>query len=105
MDDRMFIEEKDLAKRKVMMEEWINQNSAERPTIEEVDHIIDCFETIYNWYEKSWSPGGFTTAVLKNDFKEACFHADQINRKNLYIYALFLHWHIPNNYHKKVKDL
>ena len=47
MDERMFIEEKDLKKRKIMMEEWIIQNSSVRPTIDEIDHIIDCFETIY----------------------------------------------------------
>ena len=105
MDGRMFIEEKDLAKRKIMMEERINQNSSEMLTIDEIDHIIDCFESIYNWYEKSWSPGSFITAVLKNDFKQACFSADEVNRKNLYLYALFLHWHLSNNYCKKVKDL
>jgi len=103
--DRMFIEEKDLAKRKIMMEEWIVQNSSERPTIDEIDHIIDCFETIYNWYEKFYSPGGFITAVLKNNFTEACLRADDINRKNLYLYALFLYWHLPHNYRDKTNML
>lgn len=107
MSDRMFIEEKDPERRRELMKEWIRQNISwfETGDTETIDHLIRGFETIYNWYEKGWAPGGFTTAVLKNDFKQACFRADDVNRKNLHIYAMFIQWHLPSNYIDKVKDL
>jgi hypothetical protein len=105
---RMFIEEKDPERRRELMSRWVSENAGRGKNallLEESEHIIDCFESIYNWYEKGWSPGGFTMAVLKNDFKQACFRADDINRKNLYLYALFLQWHLPRDYLDKVKTL
>lgn len=102
----MIIEEKDSERRRKLMEQWIRDNSSDISwKIDDIDHVIDCFESIYNWYEKGWVPGGFLTAVLKNDLKMACFLADHVNRPNLYLYAMFLHWHMPHNYIDRIKTL
>lgn len=100
----MFMDEKDKSKRRVLMEQWIRDFRSGLSS-EDIDHVIDCFESIYDWYEKGWIPGSFITAVLKNDFKMACFQSDDVNRRNLYLYAMFLHWHIPNDYSRKATAL
>lgn len=68
---------------------------------EELSHIAMCMEHIYKWYFEDYSIGDFLTAVVKNDFSYACLQADDINRKALYLYALFLANKIPYDYRKK----
>jgi len=70
-------------------------------TLEETDHIAMCMEHIYKWYHEDYPIGDFLTAVVRNDFSEACFQADNINRKALYLYALFLANKIPFYYRQK----
>ena len=40
-------------------------------------------------------PGHFLTALLENDFREACNRADDVNREALYRYAYFLTNYAP----------
>lgn len=68
---------------------------------EDFDHIAMCLHHIYLWYFEAHPIGGFLTAIVRNDFNEACFRADDINRKALYLYALFLANKIPLDYKRK----
>ena len=70
-------------------------------SFDELDHISMCMEHIYRWYYEGYPIGSFLTAVVRNDFGEACFKADDTNRKALYLYALFLANKIPFDYRKK----
>ncbi len=69
--------------------------------LDEIDHISMCMEHIYKWYHESYPLGHFLTAVVRNDFTEACFQADDTNKKALYLYALFLANKIPSDYRQK----
>jgi len=68
---------------------------------DDVDHIAMCLDHIYRWYHEGYPIGDFLTAVVRNDFCEACYHADDANRKALYLYAIFLANKIPFDYRKK----
>ena len=86
--------------------QWVEANSnGLMPTIpltlDELDHIAMCMHHIYKWYHKDYPIGVFLTAVVRNDFTEACFQADDINRTALYLYALFLANKLPMDYRKK----
>jgi len=70
-------------------------------TLDELDHIAMCMHHIYKWYREAYPLGDFLTAVVRNDFSEACFQADDANRKALYLYALFLSNKLPLDYRKK----
>lgn len=70
-------------------------------TLDDLDHIAMCMHHIYKWYFEDYPIGHFLTAVVRNDFSEACFQADGTNRKALYLYALFLANKIPLGYKKK----
>ena len=70
-------------------------------TDEELDHITMCLHHIYRWYHEDYPLGGFLSAVVRNDFREACFRADGINRKAFYLYALFLANKIGYDYREK----
>lgn len=70
-------------------------------TSDEVDHISMCMHHIYRWYYEGYPIGDFLTSVVRNDFSEACLRADDINRKALYLYALFLSNKIPFDYRTK----
>lgn len=70
-------------------------------THDELDHIGMCLEHICKWYYEDYPIGDFLTAVVQNDFCEACLHADDINRKALYLYAMFLANKIPFDYQDK----
>lgn len=47
------------------------------------------------WIERSILPGGFLTAVLKNDLRDAAGRADSINAGLLYFYVGWLHNEAP----------
>ena len=68
---------------------------------DEQDHIAMCMYHIYRWYYEGYPLGDFLSAVVRNDFSDACFQADDVNRKALYLYALFLANKIPFDYRKK----
>ena len=86
--------------------EWVEQNAeALMPDVpfepDELDHISTCMHYIYLWYHEDFPIGRFLSAVVKNDFCEAAFQADNINQKALYLYALFLANKIPLDYRMK----
>ena len=88
------------------IEKWVKQNATglmpEIPLrLDEIKHISMCLEHIFQWYYKDYPIGHFLTAVVRNDFCEACYHADGTNRKALYLYAIFLANKIPSDYMKK----
>jgi len=68
---------------------------------DEVEHVSMCLEHILKWYHEGYPIGHFLTAVVKNDFSGACIRADDVNRKALYLYALFLANKIPFDYRDK----
>jgi len=82
--------------------QWVGENAKYMDlNSDEIDHIAMCLHHIYRWYHEGYPLGGFLTAVVKNDFSEACFRADDINRKALYLYALFVANKIGYDYRKK----
>lgn len=86
--------------------QWVEANAKglmpEIPlTLDELDHIAMCMHHIYKWYYEGYPIGGFLSAVVRNDFSEACLLADGANRKALYLYALFVLNKIPWDYKKK----
>jgi len=85
--------------------QWVESNAKSMPKIpldsNEMDHIAMCLHHIYRWYHEDYPIGDFLTAVVKNQFSEACFQADDINRKAFYLYALFLANKLPIDYIKK----
>ena len=70
-------------------------------TDRELDHIAMCLHHIYRWYHEGYPLGDFLTAVVQDKFAEACFRADDINRKAFYLYALFLANKIGYDYREK----
>lgn len=86
--------------------QWLKRN-ADNLTPEipldttELDHVAKCMHHIWQWYFEDRPLGDFLTAVVKDEFAEACIKADDANRKSLYLYALFLHHHIGYDYRDK----
>ena len=85
--------------------QWVEENARGLFTAQELDHIVMCMHHIYCWYYEGYPIGDFLTAVVRNDFCEACYQADDINRKELYLYAIFLANKIPFDYRKKAKGV
>lgn len=56
-------------------------------------------ETIDNYVEKGWEPGGFVGAVLANDLMGAVGRADAENLRDLIEICQYVHWEIPGNCH------
>ena len=88
--------------------EWVESNARglmpELPlTQKELDHIAMCMHHIYRWCFEGCPIGDFLTAVVRNDLSEACFRADDTNRKVLYLYALFLVNKVPG-FREKAKE-
>jgi len=67
----------------------------------ELDHLAICMHHIQRWYYESFPLGSFLSAVVRNDLCEACFRADDVNRRALYLYALFLANKIPSDWREK----
>ncbi|KKN62618.1 hypothetical protein LCGC14_0510290 [marine sediment metagenome] len=87
---------------------WVGSNASSLMpetnfTPEELDHIAMCIEHLYRWYSEGYPIGDFLTAVAQNNFSEACFRADDTNRKALYLYALFLANKVPL-WNRKAKE-
>ena len=70
-------------------------------TDEELDHIAMCMHHIWLWYFEDYPLGDFLTAVVQDKLAETCFRADDINRKALFLYALFLSNKIGYDYREK----
>lgn len=82
---------------------WVIDNSI--PSVNfsssEIDHIAMCLYHISRWYFEDYPIGDFLTAVVENDFCEAVFRADDVNRRALHLYALFLYNHLPGDWYVK----
>ena len=50
---------------------------------------------ITDWIERGWQPGDFLTALLSNDFMEACGRADEHNLAALSAWAVYLYNYAP----------
>ena len=50
---------------------------------------------ILRWIEDGTVPGSFLVAVISNDFKDACFKADDYNALILPVYARWFHNNAP----------
>lgn len=88
------------------LKEWVESNAKsfmpkESFTQEELGHIAMCLHHIHLWYHEDYPIGDFLTAVVRNDFTEVCFRADDINRRALIIYVMFLANRIPSGWRKK----
>jgi len=88
--------------------QWVEANAKGlMPEIEfqpeGLDHISMCMHHIYRWYHEGFPIGRFLTAIVRNDFSEVCFQADDVNRKALYLYALFLANKLPLDYRMKAQ--
>ena len=86
---------------------WVENNKTSMPEVsftpDELSHIARCMHHISQWYYEDYPIGKFLTAVVKDDFCEACFQADNINRKSLFLYALFLANKLPLDYQVKAR--
>lgn len=91
------------------LEKWVECNldfeDTFLPARKDIDHIIDGLESIVNWYNSRCYPGGFLSAVLKNDLMAACSRADKTNKRVLPIYASFIYNKLPLDYTEKAKEL
>ena len=67
-------------------------------TLDDIDHIAMCLYHIGRWYFEGYPLGSFLSAVVRNDFREACLRADDINQRALPIYAMFCVNHIGHDY-------
>ena len=85
--------------------QWVEQNTTLQPGMalapEELDHIAMCMHHIWQWYFEGRPLGDFLTAVVQDKFAESCFRADDVNRKALYLYALFLSNKVGYDYRDK----
>lgn len=87
------------------IEKWaLGESETDLLTPEETKHVIDCLEALMRWYWKHIPCGHFLTAVIQNDFNEACGRADGTNRKVLTLYNKFLFNCIPADFRQKAKE-
>jgi len=56
------------------------------------DRII---ASLHRWTERRIRPGGFLSAVLRNDLKEACARADAESAENLHAIVSYCYQHLP----------
>jgi hypothetical protein len=64
-------------------------------SLDEVDHISMCLEHLYRHYTEGYPIGDFLSAVADNNLSEAVVRADDVNRKALHLYVLFLANKLP----------
>lgn len=77
------------------IKEWVKDNAKglmpeTHFTDEELEHIAMCCEYLFEWATQGRPLGHFLTAIKNNDFIKACIRADDVNRKALYLYAMFM---------------
>jgi len=71
----------------------------------DLDHVAMCMHHIYLAYHRIIPPTGlghFLTAVIQNDFMEACGRADSTNRLVLPLYATFIYNCVPGDYRERI---
>lgn len=74
-------------------------------TDENIDHVAMCIHHIFQWYWGKRDLGHFLTAVVKNNFSQACGRADTANSYALPLYAIYLYNHAPIDYKQKALAL
>ena len=85
---------------------WIEQEQQYSPTLcrlslVEVIHVAVCMTNILKFYYEGYPLGSFLTAVVHNNFINACCLADDINVRALPLYARFLYNKVPSGYMQK----
>ena len=66
------------------------------------DAMFDCgipqymHGAIIRYYENHIEPGSFMSAVINNDLKNACSHADNTNRHRLFDYMMWFYNEAPS---------
>ncbi len=79
--------------------EWVVSNvklmSDTTFILDGVDHLVLCLEHLYRHYTEGYPIGDFLSAVADNSLSEAVVRADDVNRKALYLYVLFLANELP----------
>ncbi len=92
---------------KTEIRSWVEDNTGlmpeERFTSDDLDHIALCMDHIRLWYYEDYPIEDFLAAVVRNDFSGACFQADDVNKRALYLYALFLANKLPADYRQKAR--
>jgi len=83
--------------------EWVKRSKPTLTNPEDLHHVTRCLDGIQRWYYDGIRPGGFVSAVIQNNFMEACLRADSVNREVLYLYAMFLYWELPGDWRSKAK--
>jgi hypothetical protein len=61
----------------------------------EIEHVALCLDHIQKHCYEGRPLGGFLSAVVRNDFIDACCRADKTNIKCLRLYAWFMWNEIP----------
>ena len=64
-------------------------------TLEDIDHLVLCLEHLYRHYTEGYPVGDFLSAVADNNLSESVVRSDDVNRKALYLYVLFLANELP----------
>ena len=82
------------------IKEWVKDNAEGLMpevmfTAEDLEHITMCCEHLYEWATLDRPLGSFLTAITDNNFRLACILADDVNRKALCLYAMFMLNRIP----------
>jgi len=79
--------------------EWVISNvrliSNTTFNLDDLDHLVLCLDHLYRHYTEGYPIGDFLSAVADNNLSEAVAGADDVNRKALYLYALFLANKLP----------
>lgn len=64
-------------------------------TLDDIDHIVLCLGHLRRHYTEGYPIGHFLSAVADNDLSKAVAKADNVNRRALYLYVLFLANELP----------
>lgn len=79
--------------------EWVISHVKLMPsislTLDDIDHLVSCLEHLYFHYTEGYPIGGFLSAIADNNLSESVVRADDVNRKALYLYVLFLANELP----------
>lgn len=79
--------------------EWVVSNVGLLPgitfTLDDIDHLVLCLGHLRRHYTEGYPIGHFLTAVADNDLSDTVFRADDVNRKALLLYVLFLANKLP----------
>jgi len=94
--------------KKLSIKKWLREQGHVKYLMEmgvlnesDLNHIANCMHAIFDWYWNDRPLGHFLTAVVRNDFVDACGRADSTNKLVLPVYATFLYNLVPADYSLK----